>query len=195
MSEEGVFVDARGLSCPQPVIMTRKALESAAEGRVTAVVDNEVARDNIVKMARSLSCEVDIDRAGSDYYIHITRPEHFSTRLQRQETQLFVFSSDCLGRGSEELGRTLMKNFFYSLCEQGGLGKVLIFLNGGVRLTCTGSPVLDYLIELQQDGAAILTCGTCLDYYQLRSSLGVGEVTNMYAIVEYLQQCPRVVFL
>lgn len=195
MSDKDVFVDARGLSCPQPVIMTRKALESAAEGRVTAVVDNEVARDNIVKMARSLSCEVDIDRAGSDYYIHITRSEHFSTRLQRQETQLFVFSSDCLGRGSEELGRTLMKNFFYSLCEQGGLGKVLIFLNGGVRLTCTGSPVLDYLIELQQDGATILSCGTCLDYYQLRSSLGVGEVTNMYAIVEYLQQCPRVVFL
>lgn len=195
MSDQDEFVDARGLSCPQPVIMTRKALETAAGGSVTAVVDNEVARDNIVKMARSLSCEVDVDRTGADFYIHITRPEHFSTGVEKQENQLFLISSDCLGRGSEELGRTLMKNFFYTLCEQGGLGKVLIFLNSGVRLTSTGSPVLDYLFELEQDGATILSCGTCLDYYKLRASLGIGEVTNMYTIVEYIQKSPRVVYL
>jgi len=195
MGEKAELVDARGLNCPQPVILTRKALETGGRQRVTAVVDSEVARDNIIKMARTLACEVEVDHEGSDYYIHITKPEDFSPELERQENLLFLVTSESLGRGSEELGRLLMKSFFYTLAEQGGLGKVLIFLNSGVRLTCTGSPVLDYLYELEQDGAEIYSCGTCLDYYQLRHRLGAGEVTNMYTIVEYLQKTPRVVYL
>lgn len=193
-------VDARGLACPQPVILARRALETIDGGSITAVVDSEVARDNIVKMAKSLSCKVEVDSKGEEYFIHITKPEtlqdkSFSTELERQELVLYLVTSDSLGRGSEELGRTLMKNFFYTLTEQGGLGKVIIFLNSGVYLTCTGSPVLDYLYELEQDGARILSCGTCLDYYKLRDRLGVGEVTNMYAILDYLQKVQRVVYL
>lgn len=189
------IVDARGLSCPQPVILTRRALEAAEKRRITAVVDNEVARDNIIKMATSLSCSVSIDRQGKDIYIHITKPEQYSTALDTHENVLFLVTSDTLGRGSEELGRLLMKNFFYALTEQGGLGKVFIFLNSGVNLTCSGSPILDYLYELQQDGAEILSCGTCLDYYRLREKLGIGQITNMYTIVEYLQKIPRVIYL
>ncbi|MDH7577365.1 MAG: sulfurtransferase-like selenium metabolism protein YedF [Bacillota bacterium] len=195
MGKKAELVDVRGLSCPQPVILTRKVLESSGRQQVTAVVDNEVARDNIVKMARALACEVEVDHKGSDYYIRITKPEDFSPELDPQESLLVLVTSESLGRGSEELGKLLMKNFFYALTEQGGLGKVLIFLNSGVYLTCTGSPVLDYLYELEQDGAEILSCGTCLDYYQLRESLGVGEATNMYAILDYLQKIPRVIYL
>lgn len=193
-------VDARGLTCPQPVILTRRALETIEGGSITAVVDSEVARDNIVKMAKSLSCSVEVDSKGDEYFIHITKPEtiqdkSFSTELERQELALYLVTSDSLGRGSEELGRTLMKNFFYTLTEQGGFGKVIILLNSGVYLACTGSPVLDYLYELEQDGARILSCGTCLDYYKLRERLGVGEVTNMYTILDYLQKIQRVVYL
>ncbi|NPV29458.1 MAG: sulfurtransferase-like selenium metabolism protein YedF [Firmicutes bacterium] len=194
MEKKAEFVDARGLSCPQPVILTRRVLEKGGQ-RVTAVVDSEVARDNIVKMARALACEVEVEREGSDYYIHITKPEDLAPELDPRESLLILVTSESLGRGSEELGKLLMKNFFYTLTEQGGLGKVLIFLNSGVHLTCTGSPVLDYLYELEQDGAEVLSCGTCLDYYRLRDRLGVGEVTNMYTILEYLQKIPRVIYL
>lgn len=195
MGNHEEIVDARGLACPQPVILARRALEATDKRRITAVVDNEVARDNIVKMAESLSCSVSVEQRGKDIYIHITKPEQYSTALETHENVLFLVTADTLGRGNDELGRLLMKNFFYALTEQGGLGKVFIFLNSGVNLTCAGSPILDYLYELQRDGAEILSCGTCLDYYGLRQKLGIGQITNMYAIVEYLQKIPRVIYL
>ncbi len=195
MEQQSDVVDARGLACPQPVILTRQALERSQQDRITAVVDNETARDNIVKMARSLSCGVEVDQRGDDFYIAITKPEDFGTALEPQENLLFLVASDSLGRGSEDLGKLLMKNLFYTLSEQGGLGKVIIFLNSGVKLACTGSPALDFLFELQQDGAEIFACGTCLDYFKLKDQLSVGQVTNLYTILDYLQKVPRVIYL
>jgi selenium metabolism protein YedF len=195
MEKQTDTVDVRGLACPQPVILTRQALEQTRQDRITVVADSETARDNIMKMARSLSCGVEVDRRGSDFYISITKPEDFSTALEPQENLLFLVASDSLGRGSEDLGRLLMKNLFYTMSEQGGLGKVIIFVNSGVKLACTGSPALDFLFELQQDGAEIFACGTCLDYFKLKDQLSVGQVTNMYTILDYLQKVPRVIYL
>lgn len=195
MENQSDTVDVRGLACPQPVILTRQALESSPEEKLTVLADNETARDNIVKMAKSLSCEVEVNRRGSDFYIDITKPEDFSTALEPRESLLLLVASDSLGRGSEELGKLLMKNFFYTLSEQGGLGKVIIFVNSGVSLACTGSPALDYLLELEQDGAEIFACGTCLDYYKIKDQLSVGQVTNMYTILDYLQKVPKVIYL
>ncbi len=195
MEKRSEVVDARGLACPQPVILTRRALETTPAGRVTAVVDSEVARDNIVRMARNLGFSVEVQARGNEYYIEIAKPEGLPVALEPQETLLVLVTSQAMGRGDPELGKTLMKNFFYALSEQGGLGKVIIFLNSGVYLACTGSEVLDYLYELAQDGAEILSCGTCLDYYGLRAQLCVGRVTNMYEILEHLQKAPRLICL
>jgi selenium metabolism protein YedF len=195
MENQSHVVDVRGRACPQPVILTRQALEQSQQDLVTVVADNDTARDNIVKMAESLSCEVEVDRRGHDYYIAITKPDDFGTSLEPREEILFLVASDSLGRGSEDLGSLLMKNCFYALSEQGGLGKVIIFINGGVKLACTGSPALDFLLELQRDGAEIFACGTCLDYFNLKEQLSVGQVTNMYTILDYLQKVPKVIYL
>jgi selenium metabolism protein YedF len=195
MGQQSDPVDARGLACPQPVILTRQALERSGQERITAVVDDETARDNIVKMARSLSCGVEVNQQGEDFYIAITKPEDFGPALEPRENLLFLVASDSLGRGSEDLGRLLMKNLFYTMSEQGGLGKVIIFINSGVKLACTGSAALDFLFELQQDGAEIFACGTCLDYFKLKDQLSVGQVTNLYTIMDYLQKVPRVIYL
>jgi selenium metabolism protein YedF len=195
MEQQSDVLDVRGLTCPQPVILTRQALERSGQDGITAVADDETARDNIVKMARSLSCGVEVNQRGDDFYIAITKPEDFGTALEPRENLLYLVASESLGRGSEELGKVLMKSFFYTMSEQGGLGRVIIFINSGVKLACTGSPVLDFLFELQQDGAEIFACGTCLDYFKLKDQLSVGQVTNMYTILEYLQKVPRVIYL
>jgi selenium metabolism protein YedF len=189
------MVDVRGLVCPQPVILTRNALEQARQDRITVVADSEADRDNIVKMASSLSCGVSVDRSGPDFYIEITRPEGLSVALELRESLLFLVASDSLGRGDEDLGRLLMKNFFHALAEQGGLGKVIILINSGVKLACTGSFALDSLFMLQQDGAEIFACDTCLDYFRLKGQLSVGQVTNMFTILDYLQKVARVIYL
>ncbi|MBC7324070.1 MAG: sulfurtransferase TusA family protein, partial [Moorella sp. (in: Bacteria)] len=93
-------VDARGLACPQPVIQTKKALETLeAEGEVVTIVDNEAARDNVLKLARSLECETSVREEGRDYYIHIHKESMPATQLGVNPGQLLLVTAATLGRG------------------------------------------------------------------------------------------------
>lgn len=87
--------------------------------------------------------------------------------------------SDRIGRGDDELGRTLMRSFCYSLARAAKKPATVCFMNEGARLACEGSPVLDDLRLLAEDGVSIKTCGTCLDFLGIAQSLAVGEVGNM----------------
>ena len=98
-----------------------------------------------------------------------------------------------MGRGSEELGRTLMKGFLYAVSQLPQLPSAMLFYNGGAKLTTEGSDSLEDLKNLEAQGVEILTCGTCLNYYGLTEKLRVGGVTNMYAIVEKLAGAGKVI--
>jgi selenium metabolism protein YedF len=100
--------------------------------------------------------------------------------------------SDVMGRGSEELGKILVKGLIYALAHQETVPKTMLFFNSGARLTCEGSESLDDIRELEGRGTQILTCGTCLDFYGIRDRLGVGGVTNLYAIAEIIASEPVV---
>ena len=94
-------------------------------------------------------------------------------------TTTILIASDKLGHGEDELGALLMKNFIYSLARShDGLERVL-FMNSGVTLACEGSASLDDLRILLDDGVAVRSCGTCLDFLGLKESLTVGEVGTM----------------
>jgi len=90
-----------------------------------------------------------------------------------------LFLSDRIGRGDDELGRVLMRNFLYSLARNEELPKAVVFMNEGVRLACEGSDSLDDLRLLAENGVAVKACGTCLDFLGLMDSLKVGEVGTM----------------
>ncbi len=66
-------VDARGLSCPQPVMETKKVLDTLDRGMVVVIVDNATARDNIARLARSKGCAISIEEREGDYYLMITK--------------------------------------------------------------------------------------------------------------------------
>ena len=100
---------------------------------------------------------------------------------------------DTMGRGSEELGKTLMKGFLFAVSQLPELPKTILFYNGGARLTAEGSDSLEDLRNMEAQGVEILTCGTCLNFYGLTEQLAVGGVTNMYAIVEKLAGAGKVV--
>ncbi len=59
---EGTMVDARGLSCPEPVLRTREALKRVNKGVVTVLVDTDTARENVSRLARNSSWRVTIER-------------------------------------------------------------------------------------------------------------------------------------
>ena len=98
-----------------------------------------------------------------------------------------------MGHGHDELGKVLMKGFIFALTQQDTLPSDVLFYNGGATLTVEGSASLEDLKNLADQGVEILTCGTCLNYYNLSDKLAVGEVTNMYAIVEKLTTADLVV--
>lgn len=110
----------------------------------------------------------------------------------RQEV-VVVIASDQMGEGDEVLGRLLMRGFLFALTQQEVLPATLLFYNGGAKLTCEGSEVLEDLRTLEAQGVEILTCGTCLDHYGLTDQRKVGGITNMYVIAEKMMQAGRIV--
>ena len=101
--------------------------------------------------------------------------------------------SETMGRGSDELGKLLMKSFLFAVSQLPRLPRTVLFYNGGAKLTVEGSESLEDLRNMEAQGVEILTCGTCLNFYGLAEKLAVGGVTNMYAIVEALANAGKVI--
>ena len=89
-----------------------------------------------------------------------------------------------MGEGDPVLGRLLLKGFLYALTQQDQFPETLLFYNSGAFMTVEGSEALADLRFLEESGVEILTCGTCLNHYDLAEKLAVGQVTNMYEIAE-----------
>ncbi|UNC90837.1 sulfurtransferase-like selenium metabolism protein YedF [Candidatus Contubernalis alkaliaceticus] len=184
-------LDARGLACPQPVILTKKALEELKEGSLVVVVDNDAARGNVCSLASSKSCGTEVEEKEGAYYITITRRENLCEIFSTEKATVIVFGSNVLG-SNEELGKVLMKSYIYTLSEGEDLPRSMIFLNSGVILTTQGSEVLDELKGLESRGVEILSCGTCLEFFELKEKLAVGSISNMYTITEKMAEADKV---
>jgi hypothetical protein len=70
-----------------------------------------------------------------------------------------------------------------------------MFINRGAFLTAEGSSVLDSLKILEAEGVEILTCGACINFFSLNTSPEVGSVTNMYVLVEKLNNAKNAVII
>ncbi|MGI6207334.1 MAG: sulfurtransferase TusA family protein [Anaerolineae bacterium] len=55
------IVDARGLSCPQPVILARQAMQGSGPGPIAVLVDTGTSRDNVARMARREGWQVQVE--------------------------------------------------------------------------------------------------------------------------------------
>lgn len=179
------IIDCMGLKCPQPVIQTKKYFDSIESGDATIVVDNEVSKNNVIKYAGSSGYQTKVDRKDGTYLITIKKVHESNDIPDIEEKRLTILvSSNVLGSGDDNLGAALMKSYFYALAEGDIVPKDLLFLNSGVKLAVEGSDVLESLIKLEERGVNIASCGTCLDFYQLKDKLVIGEITNMYTIIE-----------
>lgn len=211
-----VTVNAVGDKCPIPVVKTKKAIQALTEpDTIEVLVDNKTAMQNVTKMASSQGGEVEAEKlSGEKYRIVIKMKEvstsgkeagegHASEAEAGQEgcesfckgstgNTIVVVSSDRMGSGNDELGRVLIKGFIFAVTQLDELPAKMLFYNGGAKITCEGSDSLEDLKNLEERGVEIQTCGTCLDYYQLKDKLAVGTVTNMYSIVEAMAGASRI---
>jgi len=194
-------VDARGLPCPRPVINTKKALEEIGEEKITVLVDSNESCQNVQRFAQSQGCQIEVREKDGIFYLDIVKgqPVQIETKTgspqveSRKSGDVILITSDVLGTGDRRLGEILMKAFLNTLWDAETKPAKILFLNDGVRLTTEGSEVLETLHLLEKEGVQIFSCGTCLEYYQLKEDLKVGLVTNMYDTVDSLLSASKVI--
>ena len=186
-------IDARGELCPKPVIMTKKELDGMESGILTIIVDNQVAKDNVSKLAGSYGYSFTVDKTKEDdYYINITKGEVEENQANICMPDTFkdltiAIGSNQMGTGGGELGHILMRSFIYTVRETTPLPKSIVLFNSGVKIVCEESQIVDDLKAIVEMGVEILVCGTCLDYYNLKDQIKVGEIANMYSIYEEMR--------
>ncbi|HCR83351.1 MAG TPA: sulfurtransferase-like selenium metabolism protein YedF [Lachnospiraceae bacterium] len=202
-----ITVNAMGDACPIPVVKTKKAMQAMTEpDTLEVLVDNEIAVQNVTKMAKSSGGDVTSEKLGEKEFKIVIKMSQVMSELKAQEKEedvdcmpdrrkdtIVVISSDRMGSGNDELGKVLIKGFIFAVTQLDELPKAILFYNGGARLTSEGSDSLEDLKGLEAQGVEIMTCGTCLDYYGLKEKLRVGSVTNMYSIVETMNNAGKII--
>lgn len=68
-------IDARGLSCPQPVVITKKKMDELGSGIIEITVDTATSRDNIERMAQNQGWRVVIRESGDSYILTISKEQ------------------------------------------------------------------------------------------------------------------------
>lgn len=196
-------INAMGLACPQPVVLTKNALDNTENcDAIEILVDNDIAVKNVMKFARSKNLQVSYKHMKEREYcinILVSQNEDFSEEDNNIIScsgilnHIVVLDSCEMGQGDSELGKILIKGFVYALTQLEDLPKTIILYNGGAKLAIEDSPCIEDLKTLEKLGIEILTCGTCLKHYKIEEKLAVGTVTNMYTIAEKMLQASSVI--
>lgn len=176
-------IDARGLECPRPVILIKKAMEEVDEASI--LVDNDVARDNVKRFGQNSGCMVTVVENDKGIELFLKK-EAVKVIAGVNEEVVVLIKSSKFGEGDSRLGNILMKSFLVSLLECDKKVKALIFMNSGVELTTGNLEIIEVLKVFEEKGSIIYSCGTCLDFYGLKEELKIGLITNMYSSVELL---------
>lgn len=202
-------VDARGMACPLPVVNAKNAAEEMHAGDIlTVLVDNEIAVQNLQKFANHKGYHVIGERLAENEFA--VKMQIISGEMQpvqeaeetveisctpdtKKKGMVVVLSANVMGTGEEKLGKALMKAFVFALTRQDVLPETILCYNTGAYLTCEGADTLEDLKSLEAEGVNIMTCGTCLDFYGIKEKLAVGSVTNMYEIVETMENAGKLI--
>ncbi len=203
-------IDCRGLNCPEPVLRAKAALEQGEES-FAILVDNEASRDNVLRFGHSRNCTVDVTTlADGSFRLGFLaeagkgaeEPGPFDEAdyncaspggVPAGGNLVYVIGSDTMGRGSDELGWALLQTYIATIKEVSPQPSRILFYNGGVKLVATAGKALEALQSLEKKGVKILSCGTCLEFFQLEKRMQVGTITNMFEIMDSMAAADRLV--
>ena len=155
-----VKVDAMGDNCPIPVIKTKKALDALTESAIVEVsVDNEIALQNVIKMANQKELSTTSETINENHFIiriqygdvesQEVQKEEILCKVDKEEKTVVVLSSDKMGEGNDDLGKVLIKGFIYALTQLDKYPKSILLYNSGVKLSSEGSDSIEDLKILE----------------------------------------------
>ena len=142
------------------------------------------------RLADQLGCTYTLTEESPERYVVViakseraAEPSRAAETAKAADSYIVVVNSPYMGVGDEAFGKSLLKTFLYTLTEQDVLPQCVVFYNGGVPLVTEGSESLEDLQKLAQMGVPI----------GLTDKVAVGEITNMYRIVELMRTADRIV--
>ncbi|HQQ49652.1 MAG TPA: sulfurtransferase-like selenium metabolism protein YedF [Spirochaetota bacterium] len=196
-------IDARGLECPQPLLLTKSAIEDENPDELEVLVSSQTSVGNVTRFAENSGYLVQTS-IKDDYFTIVLHKAmeakpFASVKLQPsinngKNVVVFITSNE-FGRGDTELGQLLMKSFINTMNEANVCPTTIIFAHSGIFLTTEDSPVIQPLQQIEKKGVQILNCGTCLEYYKRTTLLKVGTISNMYTITETLMMADKLIQL
>ncbi|HSW62915.1 MAG TPA: sulfurtransferase-like selenium metabolism protein YedF [Dissulfurispiraceae bacterium] len=197
-----MVIDARGVSCPKPVLMAEDALNGMLEGIVEVWVDNEASVANLKRFASNNGMMPETFAENGYWRVKITKgypcdipagAESLSL-LKKKKDILLIVGTDTIGR-DEVLGRILIKGIFETMKVTKELPHTIFFLNTAVRLTTTDDEMIPIFREFTDRGVEIFTCGTCLKHFDLERDLKVGYRGTTNHIVEGMKDFEKTVWI
>ncbi len=189
-------LDARGMPCPKPVIMTKKAVDEGL-GPFEVVVDSRVSETNVKRFLESRGYMVSSTEGPAGTFTleclppggkKENVPDHLLSELreksQKNETVTVLVTSSVLGKGDDLLGEALMKAFLDALAGSLEFKGTIALMNSGVLLALAENSASESLRLLENGGCRLLVCGTCTNHYGITDNVSVGNVSNMFEIAE-----------
>lgn len=184
-------IDAMGLACPRPVILSKKLISEESPEEFEVKVDNFIATENLAKMAREMGYKTEMtEHSKESYTVVFTKDASIEVKKEEgphySDEYMVVISSEMMGGGDEDFSKKLLEGFIYALSEQEVAPKVIVFYNGGVHIPTLWENSIKDLKFIESRGTEIFSCGLCLEHYGLKEKVQVGSITNMYKIVELM---------
>ncbi|MDD5508764.1 MAG: sulfurtransferase-like selenium metabolism protein YedF [Bacteroidales bacterium] len=200
------IIDVRGKKCPMPLIETKKALKELGQNETLKVLlDSETSVQNVMRYLKDNGISAEQHNTGNEFEVLINTSGQTGeltevdpccdTPIPVDKSYVVVFAKDRIGEGDNELGLVLAGSMLNTIREYDVLPQKIIFMNAGINLVLKGAPALVHLTELEKRGVEIITCGTCLNYFEKADQLAVGRVTNMYEILDSLLKAGKVINL
>ena len=187
-------VDAKGLSCPQPLILTRKTLAEKS-GDFRMVLDDQIARKNIERFLQHENQNYKITETAEEIWIDISNDNSSEPAEEKEESSdkpVYVFKTK--GVAEDELGQMLTAGFFATLKEVQPLPEAIVFYHEAVFLTLDDSAHLEVLQALQDLGIKIMICGNCVKFYDVVERVAVGEISNAFDILTLFSNAHHLVY-
>ena len=190
-------LDCRNLNCPEPLLRTKKALGELKIAESLEILVNDVApRENIKRFLAKNGFEAQISEAGADTLIKTVKTDELKdtniddiycdVAAPKRGKVIFLNEEQC---GSGPIGKSLLAKFLGAALNLDERPVKVICVNNAVHITTNrGHECFEAIKKLNEAGAEILSCGSCLESYKLVDKLAIGEISNAYEIIDVLSK-------
>lgn len=188
-------IDCRDMPVPKPVVLAKSTLEDLPDDcAITFIVNCDMSEENILTYATNKGYFIRSNHEGAGTFITISKSFTCDINLINQKDKkihdrILLITNDCIGHGLH--GDELMQEFLDSLLLQKSLPAKIVFINQGVKLTCSKEDTqsVKTIKELESRGVKILVSTKSLGDLQLSQKNRVGEFISMYDLAQLLIVC------